>query len=173
VRTTGEPTAAVPLLRSAVHALDRNVPVLEAGTFDGMLERLLLPQRLAATLLGLFGALTLVLASVGIYGVIAYVVSQRTREIGIRVALGAPRARVLADVLGRGAWLVGVGLVVGLALTLAAGRVLTSFLFGVSAADPWALGTSVALLGLVALVATFLPARRASRIDPVLALRAE
>jgi predicted permease len=172
-RGAGRPEAAVPVLREAVRALDRDVPVLEAGTYDGLLAQLLLPQRLAATLLGLFGGLTLVLASVGVYGVIAYAVGQRTREIGIRVALGASRRRVVADVLGRGAWLVAAGVAIGLGLALAAGRLVAAFLFGVGGSDPLALGASALVLGAVALVATYLPARRASRVDPALALRAE
>ena len=173
VRATGRPADAVPLLRDAARALDRDVPVLEAGTFDGMLAQLLLPQRLAATLLGLFGALTLLLAAVGVYGVIAYAVGQRTREIGIRVALGASRRRVLGDILGRGAWLVAAGVAIGLLLAVAAGRVVAAFLFGVGATDPWAFGGSALVLGAVALIATYLPARRASRVDPATALRAE
>ena len=173
VRTTGRPAAAVPMLREAVRALDRDVPVLQAGTFDALVGQLLLPQRLAASLLTLFGALTLVLAAVGVYGVIAYAVGQRTREIGIRIALGASRRRVVGDVLGRGAWLVVAGVAIGLALTLAAGRVVAAFLFGVSADDPLAVGGSALLLALVALLATYLPARRASRVEPSAALRSE
>ena len=173
VRTTGRPAAAVPLLREAVRALDRDVPVLGAGTFDALVGQLLLPQRLAASLLALFGALTLVLAAVGVYGVIAYAVGQRTREIGIRIALGASRRRVVGDVVGRGAWLVVAGVAIGLALSLAAGRVVAAFLFGVDADDPLAVGGSALLLTLVALGATYLPARRASRVEPSAALRTE
>ena len=172
-RTDGRPADLVPALREAARALDRDVPVLEATTFDALLAQLLLPQRLAATLLGLFGALTLLLAAIGVYGVIAYAVGQRTREIGIRIALGAPRRRVLGDVLGQGARLVGAGVAIGLALALAAGRVVAAFLYGIGADDPWAFAASALVLGLVALLATYLPARRASRVDPSAALRME
>ena len=172
-RTTGDPGRLVPALRAAARDIDREVPVLDAARYEQVIAQLVMPQRLAASLFGLFGALTLVLASVGVYGVMAYLAASRTREIGIRAALGAPRGRLVAQVLGGGLWLVGSGLAIGLALVLLAARPLASFLPNVGATDPWALGGSILLLGTVALVATYLPARRASRVDPASALRAE
>ncbi|HEX6631786.1 MAG TPA: ABC transporter permease [Gemmatimonadaceae bacterium] len=173
LRTEGDAAALVPALRAAVRALDPDVPLLQAGTFEGMLADVLLPQRMAATLLGLFGALTLLLASVGIYGVMSYLVGQRAREIGVRIALGASRSRVVGLVLRRSLVLVAAGVALGLALALAASRVVAGFLFGIGAADPWAMLGSTLLLAGVALLASWVPARRAAAIDPQVALRAE
>jgi putative ABC transport system permease protein len=133
----------------------------------------LMPQRLTATLLSLFGALTLALAAVGIYGVLAYAVSQRTREIGIRVALGARARDVVTLVLGRMAILIAAGVALGLALALAAARAVAAFLFGVDTDDPLAFLSATLLLAAVALVASFVPARRAASVDPMTALRAD
>ncbi|HEU4630287.1 MAG TPA: ABC transporter permease [Gemmatimonadaceae bacterium] len=173
LRAEGDAAALVPELRAAVRTLDPDVPVLHADTFDGMLAEVLRPQRLAAALLGLFGGLTLVLAAVGIYGVMAYLVGQRAREIGVRIALGASARRVVGLVLGRSLVLVGTGVVLGLGLALAASRVVAGFLFGIGAADPWAMLGSTLLLAGVALVASYVPARRAAAIDPQVALRTE
>ena len=173
VRTNGDPAPLVPLLRGAIRALDGAVPVLAADTYERGLGQQLLMQRVAATVLGLFGLLTLVLASVGIYGVMAYLVAQRTREIGIRMALGASRERVLGIVLGRSALLVGGGLAIGMALALLAAGAVTDFLFGIGGADPVALGASALLLGGTALLASWVPARRATRIEPTVALKTE
>jgi predicted lysophospholipase L1 biosynthesis ABC-type transport system permease subunit len=173
-RAPGRPaTALVPELRAAVRALDRHVPVLDARSFDDALARQLLPQQLAAALLGAYGALTLVLGAVGLYGVIAYAVEQRTREFGVRIALGAPRGHLLGAVLRHGARLVAIGLGIGLALAAGVGQVLASFLFGVGGTDPMALGGGALVLGLVALGAVYVPAWRATRLDAVRALRAE
>ena len=173
VRTSGDPEALVPLLRASIRALDGAVPVLGADTYERGLGQQLVMQRVAATVLGLFGALTLVLASVGIYGVMAYLVAQRTREIGIRVALGASRRRVLGLVLGRSVVLVAAGLALGAALALLAAGAVTDFLFGIGGADPVALGGAALVLGAVALLASWVPARRATRIEPTVALKAE
>jgi ABC-type antimicrobial peptide transport system permease subunit len=122
-------------------------------------------------LLAGFGALALVLASIGMYGVVSHSVTQRTQEIGIRMALGAERANVFAMVLSRGARLAGAGIAIGLIVALGVTRTMASFLYGVRPADPLTFGSVSLLLGLVALVACYLPARRATRVDPVIALR--
>jgi ABC-type antimicrobial peptide transport system permease subunit len=130
-------------------------------------------RRLTMTLLGAFAALALVLASVGLYGVMALSVTQRTRELGIRVALGAKRADVLRLVLGQGAALIGIGLGVGLLGALGAGRALASVLYQVGAIDGAALFVAMAVLAAIALIACWLPARRAMQVDPMIALREE
>ena len=124
-------------------------------------------------MLGSFAALALVLASVGLYGVMALSVTQRTREFGIRLALGAPREDVFRLALGRGLLLVGIGLALGLLGALGAGRALTSLLYNVGSLDPAALLTSIVALAVVALLACWFPARRATRVDPIVALRYE
>jgi ABC-type antimicrobial peptide transport system permease subunit len=130
-------------------------------------------RRLTMVLLGSFAVLALVLASVGLYGVMALSVTQRTRELGIRMALGAKRGDVLRLVLGQGIGLVAIGLACGLLGALAAGRALASVLYGVGAVDIIALSVAIASLSVVAVVACFVPARRATRVDPMIALREE
>ena len=131
----------------------------------------MMPQRMGATLFGGFALLALVLASVGIYGVAAYVAKLRTREIGIRIALGADRARIHALVLRQGAVPVAAGIVAGLLIAAAGGQLAASFLRGVTPRDPLTYAGVAVLLGVISLIATWLPARRASRLDPVRALR--
>lgn len=133
----------------------------------------LAPRRLTMVLLASFAGLALVLASVGLYGVMALSVTQRTRELGIRIALGAKRGDVLRLVLGQGAALAGVGLALGLLGALGAGRVLMSVLYQVGSLDGIALLAAMAALGLVAMLACYVPARRATRVDPMVALRQE
>jgi putative ABC transport system permease protein len=130
-------------------------------------------QQFLSLLVGSFAALAMVLAAVGIYGVLSYAVTQRTREIGIRISLGASRGRVLGEVMREGMRLAAIGLVAGMAGALASGRVLASFLHEVTPADPTILVLTAGLLAVVALVACYLPARRAARLDPMAALRYE
>jgi putative ABC transport system permease protein len=130
-------------------------------------------ERLLATLSGFFGALALALAMIGLYGVMSYNVARRRNEIGIRMALGAEQSRVLRMVLREVAILIGIGLVIGLATTIGTTRFVASFLYGMKPNDPWTLSIAAAVLAMVAAIAGFLPARRASKLDPMAALRDE
>jgi predicted permease len=164
---------AVAGVRREVQALDPAMPIFDIKTMDQFMERAYLGPRLAALLVGPAGLLALVIASVGLYGVMAYWVSRRMREMGIRIALGARPGDVLRLVMGQGLALTGVGLALGLAGALAVGRVVGFLLFGVSATDPIVLVGVPLALAAVAAVASFVPARRALRADPLIALRAE
>ncbi|MCA1817263.1 MAG: ABC transporter permease [Acidobacteria bacterium] len=173
VRTSGDPARFVSQVRERVHSVEPNLPLNASRTMTELLAMSLFPARMGAILLGCFGLLALLLASVGLYGVMSYSVSRRTREIGIRMALGAESGSVLRLVLREGMTLVAVGVAVGLVAALAATRLLAGFLYGVSTTDPAAFAAVAALLALVALVASLIPARRAARIDPMVALRYE
>jgi putative ABC transport system permease protein len=174
VRTgAGDPAAVVPAVRREIAALDKDLAVFNVKTMGELVADSLLLRRFSMLLLGAFAALALVLASVGIYGLIAYTVTQRTHEIGVRVALGAQRSDVFRLVVGRGMRLtlagVGAGVVAALGLT----RLMESLLFGVSASDPPTFAAIALLLTLVSLAACYVPARRATRVDPLIALRYE
>ena len=173
MRSRGDPAVALKAARATVLSLDRDLPVYDAFTLETMVDRALGQPRFYVLLLSIFAALAVVLAVVGIYGVIAYTVQQRTREIGIRIALGASRERVVAMVVRRGLILALAGIAFGSAGAYAVSRVLQSLLFGVGARDPFTFGAVAALLGGVALLASWLPARRAARVDPLAAMRAE
>lgn len=173
LRTGGGPEGLTPALREVVRRLDSDVPVHRALTMEQVIEQSLGMRRLVLWLLGGFAVVALVLSSAGLYGVISYLVSQQTREIGIRMALGARSADVLWLVMGHGALLAGAGIGLGLAGALALARVLESQLYGVTAHDPLTFGGVAALLGAVALLACWLPARRATRVDPLLAIRSD
>jgi predicted permease len=171
LKTRGQPGAVLGTAQHEIRAIDAHVPLTNPFTMREILRQSLWPARLAAILLGVLGALALVLASVGVYGVMAYAVAQRTREIGVRMALGANRSQVLAMVLRQAMSPVLIGIVVGVAGALTISRVVARLLFGVSTTDPATFGSVVAILLLVALVASWVPAWRASRLDPLLALR--
>jgi putative ABC transport system permease protein len=153
--------------------LDPDQPVASISTMESNVATSLATRRLIMTLLGAFAALALILASVGLYGVMALTVTQRTRELGIRLALGAARSDVFRLVLSHGALLVSVGITVGLIGAIAASRALSSVLYGVGALDLPAFAIAIIALAVVALLACFLPARRATQLDPIVALRAE
>jgi putative ABC transport system permease protein len=146
---------------------------LQFRVFSSMLQESLLRERLMATLSGFFGFLAMVLATVGLYGVISYMVARRRGEIGIRMALGANRGNVLGLVLREAGMLLAVGLLIGTGLAIAAARTTSSMLFGLKPTDPLTIGLSVGLLAVVAMAASFLPAMRAARLEPMLALREE
>jgi len=173
VRTAGDPLPLVAAIRREVQALDASLPVFDVKTMTSHLGISLLPARLAGSLLGLFGLVAVVLASVGIYGVMAYSVSQRTRELGVRVAIGARPADLLSMVIGQGMRLAAIGVGVGLVLALAAARLATSLLYGIGASDPLTFTGIALLLGVIAFVASYVPARRATNVDPIVALRSE
>jgi putative ABC transport system permease protein len=173
VRTTTDPAGLVGLVRQEIRAIDPEQPVSNIRTMDEVLGEETAQRRLGTTLLGAFACLALTLASLGIYGVLSYFVVQHTSEIGVRVALGADSGDVLRLVLGRSGVLVGGGLTAGLIGAAAFSRVLRGLLFGIDAVDPKTFVAVAALLGSVALLASYLPARRAARIDPAVALRAE
>jgi putative ABC transport system permease protein len=173
VRTDGDPTALIRSIRSAIAGFDKDLPLANVLTMDEIMSRSVAQPRLEAILLGLFGGLAMLLAAVGIFGVMSYTVSQRTNEIGVRMALGADRGNVLTTVCRQGLRLAGIGLILGLALALAVTRVMTSVLFGVSPIDPLTFASMVVLLALVALFACYIPARRATKVDPMVALRYE
>jgi predicted permease len=173
VRTQGSPDALVPEIRNAVEEMNSQQVIYDTETMDGIIADSLAARRFSMILLGVFAALALILACVGIYGVISYLVGQRAHEIGIRMALGAQRRDVLRLVLGQGAIMALIGVAIGVAAALGLTRLMASQIFGVSAHDPLTFAGVGALLILVALAACYIPARRAMQVDPVVALRYE
>jgi putative ABC transport system permease protein len=173
VRTTREPLAVAGDVRGAVRTLDAQLPLAELRTLEGVVAASVARPRFLATLLAVFAAVALGLAAIGVFGLLSYAVAQQTREIGVRLALGARPGRVVRLVVGRAFRLVLVGLALGAGAALALGRVLEGLLYGVRPADPVTLGGVVLVLGLTAALACALPARRAARVDPAVALRAE
>lgn len=173
VRTTADPTSLAPALRAAVRSIDPDIPLEGVMTMDARLSASVAQPRFYAVLLAGFAALAVTLAAVGVYGVLSYSVQQRTREIGVRMAVGADAGDVLRLVFGQGAVLVAIGLACGLGAALPVTRALTTLLFGVTARDPTVFAGVAVLLGAVALAACYVPARRAARVDPLVALRFE
>ena len=173
VKTRGNAADALPLVRAAVADIDPNMALFSVMTLDSATSISLLPVKVAATVAGTLGVLALILGAIGLYGVMSYLVRQRTREIGIRMALGGERGTVVGLVTGHGMRWTGIGLVVGLAASFAVAKLIAGFLYGVGPADPTAfVGIALLLIG-TAYVACYIPARRASRIDPLVALREE
>jgi putative ABC transport system permease protein len=173
VRTSGDPVTVIGAVRSAVQSVDRRVPMFEVKTMQAHLAWPLWGPNLAATFSLAFGVLALLLSAVGLYSVMAYVVSQRTREVGIRMALGANRRDVLQLVTGQGMRLAILGVSIGLVLAIALARVISSLLIGISSYDIATFAVVSGLLTFVALIACYLPARRATKVDPLVALRYE
>jgi len=173
IRTAGDPNALAISVRREVERLDAALPVADLRTMTNTLGISLFPARLGGTALGIFGILGMILAAVGIYSVMAYSVSQRTREIGIRVALGADSGSVVGMVIKKGMTMVAVGVVLGATIALGASRLMSNLIYGVSAVDPVTFLGVPGMLVCVALLATYLPARRAASVDPMKALRSE
>jgi putative ABC transport system permease protein len=173
LRTTGDPLLLSAAIRSELRQLDPGLTVRSLRSMDQLVSESIAPQRFNLSLLSLFSALGLLLAAVGIYGVMAYNVSQRTHEIGLRMALGAQTHQVLRLVLKQGMRLALIGVVLGLATSLALTRLMKNLLFGVSATDPATLAGVAVVLILAALLACYIPARRATKVDPLIALRYE
>ncbi len=173
VRAQTASDAAYSLIRNEVKQLDASMPVYQMKTLEGQLDETLLTDRLIATLSGGFGLLATLLASVGLYGVMAFVVARRRKELGLRLALGANRGLVLWLVMKEVVVLLAIGLIVGVPAAMALGRYVSGTLYGITPNDPWMAGSTILLLSLVAAAAGLIPAHRASRIDPILALRYE
>jgi predicted permease len=173
IRLAADVAGLTESLRRAITGIDPAIPLLSARTIEEQVDADILQERLMATLAGFFGSLALLLASVGLYGVISYLVTTRTREIGIRLALGAPRASVLRLVVGDAALLVAVGATLGLGAAVGLSRLVSSLLYGISPQDPATIAGGVAGLCLVATLAVLIPVRRALRVHPSEALRYE
>ena len=173
VRTGGDPAALAPLVRDTVHALDKSIVLSEVQTMDQLVAEATAEPRFYVLLLGGFGVIALLLAAVGIYGVMSYSVSRRTRDIGIRIALGARGGDVIRLVVGQGALLALMGVGVGLVAAWAVTRLMAGLLYGVQASDPVTFCAVALVLTVVAVMACYIPARRAARVDPMIALRYE
>ena len=173
VRTRGDPMTALSPVRAAIRELDPDMSPMNTQPLSELIAFALLPARFAAALFGLFGVLALLLASVGLFGVMSYSVSQRTHEIGIRATLGAQRGDVIRLILKKGLSLTAVGLIIGLVISLVSSRVLSSLLYDISATDPLTFAGVSLVLVVVAALACYIPARRATKVDPVVALRCE
>ena len=173
LRTEGDPVAMMPSIRDAVRQVDPDLAVLDMTTQKQEIEQKFAHERLLAQAYSVFAAIALFLASIGLFALMSYNVSRRTNEIGIRMALGAQRIDVLLMIMNESVLVLAIGLGVGMAASLAAGRLIRSVLFRIAATDPVSILFATATLVIVALVAAYLPARRASRVEPLSALRYE
>jgi putative ABC transport system permease protein len=173
IRATGDPLSLTSAVRKEVMAIDPDQPIAAVRTMEQALSESVSAPRYRTTLLGLFAAVALLLAAIGIYGVIAYATAQRTHELGVRMALGAQSKDVLKLVIGQGIKLALAGALLGLGGALALTRLVNTLLFGVSATDPLTFAVVGLLLTLVALLACWIPARRATKVDPLVALHYE
>jgi predicted permease len=173
LRTSGDPTSLVNAARQAVREVDGNLPLVGIKTMESHANEMLMQERVYADLLSFFAALALLLAAVGLYGVMAYSVAQRTREIGIRMALGAQKGEVLRLLTGEGMKLVLIGSAIGMLASFWVTRFIESRLYGITATDPPTFAASFAVLLLIALIACRVPARRAAKVDPMKALHHE
>ncbi|HET6343336.1 MAG TPA: FtsX-like permease family protein, partial [Myxococcota bacterium] len=171
IRVDGDPLSLLPTLRKELHAIDAAVPVTEVEPMVGQLHRYLAPVRVVGSILGLSAGLALLLSAVGLYGILALLVAQRHRDIGIRMAIGASRRQVVALVVRDAAILVAIALAVGLMAAWGAGGLFAHYLYGVSPHDPFTIALALVLLAAIAAVASWVPVRRASRIDPLVAIR--
>jgi predicted lysophospholipase L1 biosynthesis ABC-type transport system permease subunit len=173
VRADGEPAALTRMVREELSQMDREVPLSQVTTLSRAIEATVAAPRMRAKLLGLFAALAMLLAAIGVYGVVAYMVGQRTQEIGVRRALGAKATDVLTMLLSDALRPVGIGIVIGIAGAYATTRLLTTMLFEISATDATTYVVASAVLGVAALLASIIPARRALGVDPITAVRGQ
>jgi putative ABC transport system permease protein len=173
IRTSADPSGMTSAVRGELRTLDPTLPVFNVQTMQDVLYGSVAQPRFRTFLIGMFAGLALLLAALGLYGVVAYSVSQRTTELGVRVALGAQPASILKLVVFRATGLAAIGLGIGIAATLAGSRVLSQFLFGVRTSDPITLAITCLIILLVAFMASLIPALRAAKVDPAIALRAE
>jgi predicted lysophospholipase L1 biosynthesis ABC-type transport system permease subunit len=173
LRTAGNPAKTIADLRAAVAAVDPNLPLLEVTTIKDQVSNLISHDELISTLTGLFSLLALLLAAIGLYGVMSYNVARRTNEIGIRLALGAPASNVVQMILRESLFLLAIGTGLGLPLALLATKAIKQQLFGLDPIDPFTFAAAVSVVCGMTMMATWLPARRAAKVDPVVALRSE
>jgi ABC-type antimicrobial peptide transport system permease subunit len=173
LKTSLTASAVTNSARAAMLQVDKDQPVGAILTMDEQFSRSLTRRRFSVTLLSLFGGVAVLLAAVGLYGVLAFLVSQRRREIGVRIALGATARDVMKDVLGEGLRLAAIGMALGLGLALAATRLMSALLYATSPTDVATYAGAAAILAVIAITASFIPAFRASRVDPIIALRDE
>jgi ABC-type antimicrobial peptide transport system permease subunit len=173
LRTTGDPAHSIADLRAAVTSIDPNLPLLKITTIQQQVDEFMTHDQLVSTLTGLFSLLALLLAAIGLYGVMSYNVVRRTNEIGIRIALGARAQTVLWMILNESLLLLGIGLGLGIPLTLGATKYIKDQLFGLSALDPATFSLALAVVSAMTLLAAWLPARRATKVDPMVALRCD
>src|SRR5262249_18266999 len=173
VRTAGNPMSVVPTVRQQIQSIEKDLPLVGVTTQDEEVMGQASEERSMAMLLGFFGALALVLSSIGLYGTMSYAVSRRTRELGIRLALGAQRKDLLRMVLREALLQVAIGVVIGIPVALAGARMIASMLFSVKTTDPATISVAVLVMVAIALAAGYLPARRATKVDPMEALRYE
>jgi predicted lysophospholipase L1 biosynthesis ABC-type transport system permease subunit len=173
IRTMGSPMSFAKAAEDAIHLVDPALPVYAIRPLDSAISASYVGQKIGGSFLGLFGGVALILATIGLYGVLAYTVSQRSREVGIRVALGASRVDVLGLILGQGMWLAGIGLTVGIAIAIAVTRFMRAMLLDISPTDIPTIAVVSLLVIVVAAAASLIPAHRATRIDPILAIRHE
>jgi ABC-type antimicrobial peptide transport system permease subunit len=173
VRTSGDPRALLPAIRAVAREVDPRLPLTRIETLSERLDSVLAPRRFNLWIVGLFSSIALVLAVVGIYGVLAEAVVERVPEIGVRMALGASAAGVTGMFLRQGGWIIAIGVAAGTAAALGLSGVMASFVFGVPTTDPVSFSVAVLAVTAAGLLACAIPARRASRVDPVIALRQE
>jgi putative ABC transport system permease protein len=171
VRTSGSTAALAPAVRRVVRTFDPTLPIVGLESLESVVSRASVPRRFSMLLLGAFAVIALILAVGGVYAMVAYAVNQRTHELAVRVALGARPVQVVRTVMAHGLGAVGIGLMAGVALALGLGRVISALLYGVSAHDPAIYVAAPAILGVVAGLSALVPALRASRVDPIIALR--
>jgi len=173
IRTSGDPAAIIPAVRSQIAGVDSEQPIFNVKTLERVISESVVGLSYVAVMMTVLGVIALVLASVGVYGVMAYSVTERTHEIGIRMTLGAGQSEVLRLVMGKGLILTGAGLVIGMTMSVGLAQLLASLIFGVSATDFTTFGAVALALATTSLLACYIPARRASRVDPMVALRYE